>query len=106
MPSTKPLVSGDVGEDVVGEEDVGRLAPGPSQLASSVVKNVVRVRMPPPRGAFAGPRRGSIPSTGTPRVAEMTQHVAVVARRLDHQALGPEPPRREQIARRSPGSGP
>ena len=98
--ATKPLVSATCASTLLACKDIGLLAFGRELAGQIEVKKAMhRVdadRASPPRpGAFAG----SMPSTVMPASTIVLQQVAVVARELDDQAVGPELARRDRSRR-------
>ncbi len=78
----------DVGQDIVGQKDIGLLAFVRSvSSARSWPKKVIIVGMPASCAAVAGALAGSMPCTGMPLLSEILQHIAVVAGRFHDQAV-------------------
>ena len=88
MPRDEAVQVGDVGEDVVRVDDVGARRPRRrARSASSGAEELARRSgCRAAAAASAMFRAGSMPSTGTPRLAVVLQQVAVVARDLDDEA--------------------
>ena len=101
----EPVEIGDVGEHVVRDHHVGSLP-----LRRQTVRDVDAEELPHGRhpDRLGGIRRtdgGVDPQDGDAFLHEVPQEVAVVARELDHETVGPKVPRRDQLASVLPGVG-